>query len=98
MKINTPLQNASSVDIFSHAATLEADIAAAMQARGIKADWTAESLTRHTQAAIQGGFILAKASGDPGLARETVDHLRRYIEMLFGVGSTHRHQPGGDRK
>ena len=82
------IRDACADSIFSHAATLEADIAAAMQERDIKADWTAESLARHTQAAIQGGFILAKASGDPALARGTIDHLRRYIEMLFGVGST----------
>lgn len=82
------IRDACADSIFSHAATLEADIAAAMQAHDIKAEWTAESLARHTQAALQGGFILAKAADDPELARETVDHLRRYIEMLFGVGST----------
>ncbi|MCY0147803.1 TetR/AcrR family transcriptional regulator [Hoeflea sp. G2-23] len=80
------IRDACADSIFNHAATLEADISAAMQAHDIKANWTAASLARHTQAAIQGGFILAKASGDPELARETVDHLRRYIEMLFGVG------------
>lgn len=79
------IRDACADSIFGHAATLEDDIAAAMQDRDIKADWTAESLARHTQAAIQGGFILAKASNDPQLARETIDHLRRYIEMLFAL-------------
>lgn len=69
--------------IFDHAATLEPDIAAAMVAYGIEGDWTAASLARHTQAVLQGAFILAKASGDRGVALETVDHLKRYIELLF---------------
>lgn len=79
------IRDACAESIFGHAATLEADIKAARQQRGIDADWTAESLARHTQAVLQGGFILAKATGDPELARESVDHLRNYIEQLFGV-------------
>ncbi len=77
------IRDACAASIFGHAATLEADIEAARVQRGIKADWTAESLARHTQAVLQGAFILAKATGDPALARESVDHLRRYIELLF---------------
>ncbi|GGA59037.1 TetR/AcrR family transcriptional regulator [Pelagibacterium lentulum] len=71
--------------IFGHAATLEADIEAAMRARGIRGDWTPESLARHTQAVIQGGFVLAKAGNDPDLARESLDHLDRYIRGLFNL-------------
>lgn len=69
--------------IFGHAATLEADIEAARQDRGITGGWTAESLARHTQAVIQGGFVLAKAGNDPELARESLDHLDRYVRHLF---------------
>jgi TetR/AcrR family transcriptional regulator, transcriptional repressor for nem operon len=32
---------------------------------------------------VQGSFILAKAKGGPAVAAECLDHLRRYIEMLF---------------
>jgi TetR/AcrR family transcriptional repressor of nem operon len=32
---------------------------------------------------LQGSFILAKAKGGPAVAGECLDHLRRYIEMLF---------------
>jgi TetR/AcrR family transcriptional regulator, transcriptional repressor for nem operon len=42
------------------------------------------SLAYHIQAVLQGAFILAKAQGDPAQARETVQHLRRYVQMLFG--------------
>ncbi len=78
------IRDACAASIFGHAATLEPDIEAAMQARGINAvGWTAASLARHTQAVLQGAFILAKATGDRDIARESVEHLRRYIELLF---------------
>lgn len=77
------IRDACAASIFGHAATLEPDIRAAMKARGIKADWTPASLAAHTQAVLQGAFILAKATGDRTIARESVNHLRRYIEMLF---------------
>jgi TetR/AcrR family transcriptional repressor of nem operon len=32
---------------------------------------------------LQGAFILAKATGGPKVAAESIDHLRRYIELLF---------------
>lgn len=50
--------------------------------------WTAESLAYHTQAVLQGGFILAKAKADPAIARETLLHLKRYVAMLFGKSDT----------
>ncbi|HMB61055.1 MAG TPA: TetR/AcrR family transcriptional regulator [Xanthomonadales bacterium] len=77
------IREACAASIFGHAATLEPDIEAAMAACGIVADWTPASLARHTQAVLQGAFILAKATGDRSVARESVDHLRRYIELLF---------------
>ena len=79
------IRDACAASIFGHAATLEADIKAARKQRNLAADWTAESLARHTQAVLQGGFILAKATGDPDLARESVDHLIRYVRGLFEV-------------
>jgi TetR/AcrR family transcriptional repressor of nem operon len=45
--------------------------------------WTAESLALYTQASIQGAFILAKAAHSHEAALESIDHLRRYIELLF---------------
>ncbi len=69
--------------ICGHAETLEADIAEAMETHRIEADWTPASLALHTQAVLQGAFILAKAKGGAQVAADSVDHLRRYIELLF---------------
>lgn len=79
------IRDACGRSIFGHTATLEADIETARQDYGVTGDWTAESLARYTQAVIQGGFILAKAGNDPELARESLDHLDRYIRHLFHV-------------
>lgn len=79
------IRDACARSIFGHTATLEADIEAARRERGIAGDWTAASLARHTQAVLQGGFVLAKAGNDPELARESLDHLDRYIRHLFHV-------------
>jgi len=81
------IRDACAASIFGHAATLEPDIAAAMTARGIAADWTPASLAAHTQAVLQGAFILAKATGDRAIARESVDHLKRYLLLLFETAS-----------
>jgi TetR/AcrR family transcriptional repressor of nem operon len=32
---------------------------------------------------IQGAFIIAKARGTADVAADSIDHLRRYIELLF---------------
>lgn len=73
--------------ILDHAETLVADIEAARQTRGITGAWTAASLARHMQAVLQGAFILAKAGNDPALARESIDHLDRYMRLLFGLAT-----------
>lgn len=77
------IRNACDRCISDHAATLVTDIEEAMRQRGIRAEWTAGSLALHTQAVLQGAFILAKAKGGAAIAADSIDHLRRYIEMLF---------------
>jgi TetR/AcrR family transcriptional repressor of nem operon len=67
----------------SHAHVLEADIAEALKTRGLHPEWTAESLAFYMQAVIQGSFILAKAQGSAAVAAGCIDHLRRYLELLF---------------
>jgi TetR/AcrR family transcriptional repressor of nem operon len=69
--------------ISEHAATLEADIAECLRLYGVTGDWTASSLALYTQAVIQGAFILAKAKGGPAVAADCIDHLRRYLKLLF---------------
>jgi TetR/AcrR family transcriptional repressor of nem operon len=77
------IREACDRSISEHAATLIPDIEQAIRQRGIQADWTAESLALYTQATIQGAFILAKAKHTREVAAECIDHLRRYIELLF---------------
>src|SRR5690242_2327936 len=62
-----PIRDACNLSISGHAATIEPDIAAAMARRGIRADWPARSLALHTQAVLQGAFILAKAKGNAAI-------------------------------
>jgi len=69
--------------ISGHAAKVQADIAEAMKRYRIRAPWTVESLALHTQAVLQGAFILAKAKGGATIAAASIDHLHRYIELLF---------------
>jgi len=53
-------------------------------------------LAQHIQAVIQGGFILAKAKGSAVVAAQSLDHLRRYIELLFrGAGGRRARRPTG---
>jgi TetR/AcrR family transcriptional repressor of nem operon len=82
------IRDACGATIEGHAATLEADIVAAMKRHGIEGAWPPASLARHTQAVLQGAFVLAKATQDPAVAIECIDHLRRYIELLFRQPAT----------
>ena len=77
------IREACNSSISGHAATLESDIKQAIKARGLSPDWTAQSLALHTQAVLQGAFILAKAKGGPEIAAQSVDHLIRYVKCLF---------------
>ncbi len=80
--------------IFGHAQTLERDIDAAMRGRGLETvSWSAAGLARHTQAVLQGAFILAKAGGGADVAVEQIDHLRRYITLLFGAADRWENAP-----
>lgn len=80
---NSVIRDACWASISGHADTLVPDIAAAMERYPVAGDFSAESLALHTQAVIQGAFIIAKASGDPQRAVESIDHLKRYISLLF---------------
>jgi TetR/AcrR family transcriptional regulator, transcriptional repressor for nem operon len=95
------IARACEASIYGHAAMLEVDIAAAMKRYRIRARWTAAGLSLHMQAVMQGAFILAKAGGGAAVAIASVEHLRRYIGLLFrkekrttGV----RHPPPGRRR
>ena len=77
------LRRACDASISGQVAALESDIAEAMKRYHIRAPWTAESLALHTHAVLQGAFILAKAKGRAAVAEAGIEHLRRYVELLF---------------
>jgi TetR/AcrR family transcriptional regulator, transcriptional repressor for nem operon len=80
---NPEIRAACEASISAHAAKIEADIAAAIKEHRIRGVGSAKSLALHTQAVLQGAFILAKAKGDAEVAAASIEHLRRYIELLF---------------
>lgn len=82
------IRAACNASIADHAATLEADIAAAAAHCGMLREVSPASLALHTQAVLQGAFILAKASGGTSVAVESTAHLKRYFELLFGCSSS----------
>ena len=84
------IRDACEAGLLEHIDAIEADVREAMRACGVKSEWSARSLAAYTQGVIQGAFILAKAQGSPALARECLDHLRRYIEMLFARPASRR--------
>ncbi|WOI53725.1 TetR/AcrR family transcriptional regulator [Parvularcula sp. LCG005] len=79
---STDIRDACAEAIFGHASTLEDDIAAALNDAG-NSEIDAAGLSRHLQAVLQGGFILSKAKGDSTPAKESVEHLKRYLDFLF---------------
>lgn len=81
------IRSACGSTIIEHAQSLEPDIAAAMAEAGVHA-WTPSSLCLHIQAVLQGAFIIAKATNNPQQAVECVDHLYRYVALLFGRSPT----------
>ena len=77
------IRDACYASIAGHAGRLEDDFAHAIAARAPPVPVTARSLALHTQAVLQGAFILAKAADDPSPALDSIDHLARYLRLLF---------------
>jgi len=51
----------------------------------------ARSLAIHIQVVMQGTFVMAKAQQDAQVAVDSIDHLIRYVELLFSRSTTKRH-------
>jgi TetR/AcrR family transcriptional regulator, transcriptional repressor for nem operon len=79
-----PIRASCDASITAYARRLAEDIQPAIDQYGIGHDVRALDLAYHVQAVLQGAFILAKAKGNPEIARESVAHLKRYVIMLFG--------------
>jgi TetR/AcrR family transcriptional repressor of nem operon len=84
------IREACDASISGHATEVARDIALAKQRHAPDADFDPAGLALHTQAVLQGAFILAKARQGPDIAAETVDHLKRYIGFLFNRDSNGR--------
>jgi TetR/AcrR family transcriptional repressor of nem operon len=69
--------------IFGHSADVARDIDAAQKLYAPTSSWTPSSVALHIQAVIQGAFIIAKTDRTAATAAGTIDHLRRYLELLF---------------
>lgn len=80
---NPAIRDACFAGIDAHAKTVAEMIAAAKKRYAPDADWSPDSLALHTQAVIQGAFVLAKAKNDASVATDMIEHLRRYIVLLF---------------
>jgi TetR/AcrR family transcriptional regulator, transcriptional repressor for nem operon len=78
------LRVASEASITAYCEALSVDIQAAIDRHGISKSVTAMNLAWHIQAVLQGAFVIAKATGEPELARSSVAHLKHYVAMLFG--------------
>ena len=81
-----PIRLACEASIAAYCDALAPDIDAAMDVYGAPDGMTALDLARHIQSVLQGGFVLAKTTNDPAIARESVAHLTRYVRMLFAGG------------
>lgn len=80
------IRAACDASITAYATRLAEDIQATIDQHSAPSDVTALGLAYYIQAVLQGAFILAKASGDAQIARDSVAHLKRYVIMLFQVG------------
>ncbi len=93
-RTHAKIREACDASISGSATMVEADITEAMKLYGVRAKWSAQSLALHTQAVLQGAFILAKAKGGPEVAAASIDHLRRYIELLFKASTGRKRRLG----
>jgi TetR/AcrR family transcriptional regulator, transcriptional repressor for nem operon len=72
----------------THIAILVRDIEAAKQLYAHDASWSAESVGYFIQSVLQGAFIFAKAKQGPEVVRESLAHLRRYLQFIFNQTQT----------
>ena len=84
------IRDAAYACITGHAATLQPDFVATIALYGGPDCPSAASLALHTQTVLQGAFIQAKGSGDAAVAQDSIDHLRRYLKLLFAQSREER--------
>jgi TetR/AcrR family transcriptional regulator, transcriptional repressor for nem operon len=72
----------------THIAILVRDVEAAKQVYCPESSWSAASVGYFIQTVLQGAFIFAKAKQGPDVVRESLSHVRRYLEFLFNQPPT----------
>ena len=78
-----PIREACAASITDHAATLTGYFEAAIAQQRPRADVTAANLALYTQTVLQGGFVVAKATGDSAPLLDAIAHLKNYLNLLF---------------
>lgn len=78
-----PMRVALGATITGHAAQLERDFAAAIERHPPRIKVSAEGLALYTQTVLQGGFVLAKSTGDQAVLLDAIAHLKNYLRLLF---------------
>jgi len=76
------IRDACAKSITTHVAMLAWMIDQVLREHPVKG-LRAETLAVHIQAVIQGAFVMAKAQQDRKAAVDSLDHLHRYLELLF---------------
>jgi TetR/AcrR family transcriptional repressor of nem operon len=77
------LRDACGIGMSDHIDMLVRDIDAAKKLYAPDDDWDPRSVGYFIQSVLQGAFIFAKVKQGPDVARDSVRHLRRYLEMLL---------------
>lgn len=90
---NPELRAGCESSIFGHRQQPEVDPAQAIQKYDVAKPLTARSLALHRQCVTRGSFILVKAAGGATIATESIDLLRRHLELLFGRAKTRNAAP-----
>jgi TetR/AcrR family transcriptional repressor of nem operon len=66
-----------------HIGALMRDIEQAKRLYAQDADWSVESVGYFIQFVLQGSFIFAMAQHSPAVVHANLEHLKRYLNMLF---------------
>jgi TetR/AcrR family transcriptional regulator, transcriptional repressor for nem operon len=88
------IRDACAASIRAHIGMLIAMIEQALERYPV-AKLVPRTLAIHMQAVLQGAFVMAKALQDKRAALDSIDHLHRYLELVFATRSPHasRRQP-----
>ncbi len=78
-----PMRSALGATITSHAGLLAADFEAVINRYPARLKVSAMALALSTQTVLQGGFVLAKPTGDRAPLLDAINHLKNYLQMLF---------------